>query len=59
MCVFARPCVCAPPNRILDARFTRIYRQLMQVSLEYAKEHLADLVSVAYRGEEVEIAAPD
>jgi len=31
----------------------------MQVSLEYAKEHLADLVSAAYRGEEVEIAAPD
>jgi antitoxin (DNA-binding transcriptional repressor) of toxin-antitoxin stability system len=31
----------------------------MQVSLKYAEEHLADLMSAAYRGEEVEIAAPD
>ena len=31
----------------------------MQVSLKYAQEHLADLVSAANRGEDVEIAAPD
>ncbi len=43
----------------VDGLRPRIYPQLMQVSLEYAKEHLADLVSAAYRGEEVEIAAPD
>ncbi len=31
----------------------------MQVTLQYAQEHLADLVSAATRGEEVEIAQPD
>ena len=31
----------------------------MQVSLQYAAEHLAELASAARRGEEVEIAQPD
>ncbi len=31
----------------------------MQVSLEYAAQHLAELASAARRGEEVEIAQPD
>ena len=30
----------------------------MQVTLEYAQEHFADLVSAVNRGEEVEIAQP-
>jgi antitoxin (DNA-binding transcriptional repressor) of toxin-antitoxin stability system len=35
------------------------YPKTMQVSLQYAAEHLADLASAARRGEEVEIAQPD
>ena len=31
----------------------------MQVTLEYAQEHFADLVSAVNRGEEVEIAQPE
>ena len=31
----------------------------MNVSLQYAQEHLADLISAADRGEEVEITRPD
>jgi len=31
----------------------------MQVTLQYAAEHLAELASAARRGEEVEIAQPD
>ncbi len=31
----------------------------MNVSLKYAEEHLADLVSAADRGEEVEITRPE
>jgi antitoxin (DNA-binding transcriptional repressor) of toxin-antitoxin stability system len=31
----------------------------MQVSLQYAAEHLAELASAARRGEEIEIAQPD
>lgn len=31
----------------------------MQVTLQYAAEHLAELASAARRGEEIEIAQPD
>lgn len=31
----------------------------MQVSLKYAEEHLADLVSATCRGEQIDIAAPN
>lgn len=31
----------------------------MQVTLEYAQEHFADLAAAANRGEEVEIAQPE
>jgi antitoxin (DNA-binding transcriptional repressor) of toxin-antitoxin stability system len=31
----------------------------VQVSLKYAEEHLADLLSAAHRGESIEIAVPD
>jgi len=31
----------------------------MQVTLQYAAEHLAEIASAARRGEEVEIAQPD
>jgi antitoxin (DNA-binding transcriptional repressor) of toxin-antitoxin stability system len=42
-----------------DPPFSLHYLQAIQVSLQYAAEHLADLASAALRGEDVEIAQPD
>jgi antitoxin (DNA-binding transcriptional repressor) of toxin-antitoxin stability system len=49
-----------PPHpKFIDHHHPPRYPELLQVTLQYAAEHLAELTSAARRGEEVEIAQPD
>jgi antitoxin (DNA-binding transcriptional repressor) of toxin-antitoxin stability system len=48
-----------PSTKFIDLTTPLRYPKLMQVTLQYAAEHLAELASAARRGEEVEIAQPD
>ena len=43
---------------VIDPRPPPIYPFPVNVSLQYAQEHFADLISAADRGEEVEITRP-
>ncbi len=43
----------------VDPHVHSIYPKSVNVSLQYAEEHLADLISAADRGEDVEITRPE